>query len=339
LYSWVYKASVVSFLIRKQQSNSLTDETKRNALKPQLSDLIVSVLRAHPSLSYFQGYHDITGVLLLVLGPNAAVEAVSRLSLLRIRDFMSSTLDGAFTHLQLIPYILNDADPELARHLQLLEHPYYALSATLTLYAHEIEEYGVIARLFDFLIAGEAVTSLYLFCEIIRMRRAELLEIEPDDKDMLHFTLSKLPKPLDLDALISSAVTLMKKHPPESLGFHFAWFTVPKSSTLKTTRDPVRVAGQTLEQGEAWLAQHEIVMKRHRSRKAAIKYTKGLVRKYRSPALLSLAAVAVGVLSLWVGHGRGIDGIYADLFATSGDGRKPILGGVLARVYHSLGGV
>lgn len=39
-------------------------------------------------LHYFQGYHDIVQVLLLVLGTDAAVPAVSRLSLLRIRDFM-----------------------------------------------------------------------------------------------------------------------------------------------------------------------------------------------------------------------------------------------------------
>ena len=309
-------------------------------MKPQLSDLIVSVLRTHPSLGYFQGYHDITGVLLLVLGPKVATEAVSRLSLLRIRDFMGSNLDGAITHLQLIPYILQAADRELAQHLQLLSQPFYALSATLTLYAHEIEEYGVIARLFDFLIAGEAVTSVYLFCEIIRMRRAQLLEIEPHDSDMLYFALSKLPKPLDFEVLISSTLALMKKHPPESLGRHLAWFYVPTTSVLKTTRDPVKVATQTLEQGEAWLAQHEREMKRRNKWKARFKYTKTLAWKYRSPALLSLAAVAVGVLSVWLGRNGGIESIYAELFAVGGAaGTRSVLGSALVRVYRSLGGV
>ncbi|KAK5187961.1 GTPase-activating protein gyp8, partial [Cryomyces antarcticus] len=36
--------------------------------KQELSNLITEVLRRHPSLCYFQGYHDIVQVLLLVLG-------------------------------------------------------------------------------------------------------------------------------------------------------------------------------------------------------------------------------------------------------------------------------
>jgi TBC1 domain family member 20 len=305
-------------------------------LKQQLSDLIVSVLRAHPSLCYFQGYHDIAQVLLLVLGPDDSVEAVTRLSLLRIRDFMMSNLSSALTHLRLIPYILRAADPELAQHLP--SQPFYALSTTLTLYAHDIQGYGEIARLFDFLLAREAVTSVYLFCEIIRMQRTELLEIEPQDTDMMHFTLSKLPNPLDIEALIASTMTLMKNYPPESLSF-IAWYRVSGASTLKTTRDPIQVASQTLRQGEAWLAKQERQMKRQQKIDAAIKQARKVVWKYRSPALLSLAAVAIGVLSLWLGRGGGLDDIYRNLFADSIAGRRSIFGGVMTHIYRSLGGV
>ena len=44
--------------------------------------------------------------------------------------------------------------------------PFFALPATLTLYAHEIESYGEIARLFDFLLASEAVIPVYLFAVV-----------------------------------------------------------------------------------------------------------------------------------------------------------------------------
>jgi TBC1 domain family member 20 len=65
-----------------------TGETEKriDARKHELSHVITATLRAHPMLHYFQGYHDIVQVVLLVLGAEAAIPAVARLSLLRIRD-------------------------------------------------------------------------------------------------------------------------------------------------------------------------------------------------------------------------------------------------------------
>lgn len=116
-------------------------------------------------LHYFQGYHDIVQVLLLVLGIDAAVTAVARLSLLRIRDFMLPTIAGTEAHLELLPSILYAVDAALYHHLSQTQ-PFFALPATLTLYAHDIEEYGDIARLFDFLLASEAAMPVYLFVTV-----------------------------------------------------------------------------------------------------------------------------------------------------------------------------
>ena len=87
---------------------------------------------------------------------------VERLSLLRIRDFMLPTLGGLNAHMALLPSILEAADRELYVHVR-QAHKSYSLSGMLTLYAHEIQEYGVIARLLDFLLATDAVMSVYLF--------------------------------------------------------------------------------------------------------------------------------------------------------------------------------
>lgn len=116
-------------------------------------------------LHYFQGYHDIVQVLLLVLGTHAAKQAVRRLSVLRIRDFMLPTMSGTESHLDLIKAILYTVDPVLANQLSRTQ-PFFALSATLTMYAHDIEAYGDIARLYDFLLASEAAMSLYLFAVV-----------------------------------------------------------------------------------------------------------------------------------------------------------------------------
>lgn len=122
-------------------------------------------------LCYFQGYHDVAQVLLLVFEPScsspssACVRALTRLSLLRIRDFMLPSMAGSMPHLHLIPHILRAADPELASHVAGIA-PFFALGATLTLYAHEISEYADVVRLFDFLLAREAVLSVYLFAAV-----------------------------------------------------------------------------------------------------------------------------------------------------------------------------
>ena len=136
--------------------------------KRELSDVITATLRRHPVLCYFQGYHDIIQVLLLVLGADAASSAAARLSLLRIRDFMLPTLTAAEAHLHLLPSVLYAADRELYKHLSGATQPtpFFALAATLTLYAHDIEEYGDIARLFDYLLASEAVVPVYLFATV-----------------------------------------------------------------------------------------------------------------------------------------------------------------------------
>lgn len=81
---------------------------------------------------------------------------------------MLPTLTAAESHLHLLPAILYSADVTLYRHLSgaTKPTPFFALAATLTLYAHDIEEYGDIARLFDYLLASEAAVPVYLFAVV-----------------------------------------------------------------------------------------------------------------------------------------------------------------------------
>ncbi|KAI1476316.1 rab-GTPase-TBC domain-containing protein [Daldinia eschscholtzii] len=211
--------------------------------KSQLSDLITEVLRRQPYLCYFQGYHDICQVFLLVLPPATRAAAVARLSALRIRDFMLPSLNPSVAQLRLIPDILRAADPALYAHVSRTE-PFFALSDTLTMFAHNVRRYSDIARLFDALLAREQAFTLYVFAQIVLRRRDEIFE--QDEPDMLHFTLSKLPEDLDLDAVIVDAAALFKRYPPESLR---SWRSVSNSSTLKTARDVSVCATQTLEDG------------------------------------------------------------------------------------------
>ncbi|RVD89872.1 uncharacterized protein DFL_000860 [Arthrobotrys flagrans] len=215
--------------------SGLTSE-EMDVQKQELQDLIVEVLRRHPFLCYFQGFHDICQVILLVLGPTLAPLAVEYMSLLRIRDFMLPALGPALWHLKLLHPILFAADEKLCRHLSTTQ-PFFALAATLTLYAHDIQAYGDIARLFDAFLAESPIFPVYFFATIVMSRREELFDIPDTEPEMLHSILCKLPKPLDLEALISKAIDLQSSHPPHTLRI---WSKVPTSSVLKTYKAPLR---------------------------------------------------------------------------------------------------
>ncbi|KAH0005878.1 hypothetical protein KCU78_g12628, partial [Aureobasidium melanogenum] len=268
--------------------------------KHELSDLITGLLRLHPCLHYFQGFHDIAQVLLLVLGADQAAPLLARLSLLRIRDYMLPTFSASESHVQLLPAIVYATDPKLCQHLARLQ-PYFAIAATLTLYAHDIEEYGGISRLFDFLLAHEAVISVYMYATIIMTRKNELLEYEADDEDMMYAILSKLPKPLDIEALITRTTMLFAQHPPETLPFD-AWRKVSNYSVLKTTRDLNALSKQTLEQGEHLHANHAAQIKRQETLQKMTAHSRLLAYRYRKPAGAFTVAIVIGVLSLWLGR-------------------------------------
>ncbi|PWY82938.1 hypothetical protein BO70DRAFT_361855 [Aspergillus heteromorphus CBS 117.55] len=267
--------------------------------KDELSKLITQVLRHFPMLCYFQGYHDIVQVLLLVLGGEEAAPAVAQISLLRIRDYMLPSLSPALKHLQLIPAIIENADPTLCRHLAEIR-PFFALAATLTLYSHDIQEYSDIARLFDFLLAQEPVVSIYLFAAIILSRKKELLEISVDEPEMLHFTLSKLPNPLDLDGLILRAVRLFDDYPPESLPFG-AWKTIPQCSVLKSTRDLVRT--QTTDETVRLFGKQVRQMRYEERKEKTLTFLWNHRRTIGSVAV----TIFIGAMSIWIKK-RGVDG-------------------------------
>lgn len=243
-------------------------------------------------LCYFQGYHDIAQVLLLVLGPHTARKAFARVSLLRIRDYMLPSLTPAFKHLNLIPVILESVDARVRRHLSGTQ-PFFALAAALTLYAHDIEDYDDIVRLYDFLLAHEPVVAIYLFAAIVLRRKKELLDIPIDEPEMIHFTLSKLPAPLNLEGLITSTLELYEQHPPESLPFR-AWRQIPYNSVLKTSRNVGEAVG--LDEATELFDLQAKQLQREESRKKIY----AALWRYRKPVGSLGLALLVGLVSIYI---------------------------------------
>lgn len=218
---------------------------------------------------------------------------MARLSALRIRDFMLPNLSAAIAQLRLIPDIIRAADPALAAHLPQSE-PFFALSGTITMYAHDVQSLGEIARLFDALLAAEPVLSVYLFAQIVIGRRAELLALPAAEPEILHSVLSKLPQPLGADALVADAARLLAAHPPESLP---SWRRgVSQNSVLKTARSARGCAAQSLEVGAYFFGRQVLELRREERRERVLR----ALWRYRRPARAVGAAVAFAVLAYWI---------------------------------------
>ncbi|KAF9784813.1 hypothetical protein IL306_007086 [Fusarium sp. DS 682] len=265
-------------------------DAELNLRKLELSSLITEVLRRYPYLCYFQGYHDISQVLLLVLAPAWRARVLARLSVLRIRDFMLPSFGPTTAQLRLLPDILHAADPKLRRHLAGVE-PFYALAGTLTMYAHNIEAYQDIARLFDVFLAREPVFTVYVFAQIILDRRNEIFEI--DEPDMLHVILGKVPTKMDLDELIINSAALFKQHPPETLSY---WRRISKFSALKTARDIEACAKQSMEEGSE-LFEKQVNELHWQEMQNRIKLA---LWRYRRPVKTVGMALVVGALAFYL---------------------------------------
>lgn len=122
---------------------------------------------------------------------------------------------------------------------------------------------------------------------------------------MLHAILSKLPKPLDLDSLISRSAALHAAHPPPRLG-GLTWFAVSRNSVLKTTRDAASLAAQTLADGERFFERHAADVAAQEARERRVKTARRLAVRYRRPALATGTAVLVAVVAVYLRRVGGV---------------------------------
>ncbi len=128
-------------------------------------------------------------------------------------------------------------------------------------------------------------------------RKDELLEIEADEPEMLHSVLSKLPRPLDLESLISDTVSLFQRYPPERLPGR-TWAQISTHSVLKTTRDFGKLSKQTLQDGERDFEREAAELRRQEVVQQTLKQYKALARQYRRPATFTGIAAIVALIAI-----------------------------------------
>ncbi|TPX63789.1 hypothetical protein SpCBS45565_g06364 [Spizellomyces sp. 'palustris'] len=195
-----------------------TGETRLETLRKELSNVLLTVLSRHSYLHYYQGFHDVASVLLLVLKPKLASACLEPLALFYLRDFMAPSLQSSMNQISLLFPLIALVSPATHDFLSSIEGflPYFCLSWVITWYSHDIDDLSQIARLFDFLIASNPLMPVYLAAAVVLSQNEQLVELEHEYSTVHHF-LSKFPPDANLEMLIKQANNMYNLHPPEAV--------------------------------------------------------------------------------------------------------------------------
>eukprot|EP00884_Botryococcus_braunii_P017782 jgi/Botrbrau1/4688/Bobra.0218s0010.1 len=122
----------------------------RQQKREELHRLLTAAVSSGPQeMFYYQGLHDVAGVLLLVLGEASAFRVLRVLCRTHLRDATRPDLSATLENLGLLLPILAQADPELYRYVAGTEVlPFFGLSWLITWFSHSVSSLHDAARLF-----------------------------------------------------------------------------------------------------------------------------------------------------------------------------------------------
>ncbi|CAD1809447.1 GTPase-activating protein GYP8 [Candida parapsilosis] len=197
-----------------------------NSLKKILLNLIIKVLRKYPSLNYYQGYHDIASIVLLVcykanhnelieedIDQDLAFKLLEKLTILHLRDFMVTDINLSVDHLRLIPAIIESVDQQLFQLIKQTSTSYQMLnghfdykflqplSSILTFYSHDLTNLNHILHIWDQVLNHNTVLiNVYIYASSIIVLKPKIwdaLKLDPEqkeftsvDSDLVHTHLS-----------------------------------------------------------------------------------------------------------------------------------------------------
>ncbi|KAI9271102.1 rab-GTPase-TBC domain-containing protein [Helicostylum pulchrum] len=217
---------------------NLSAEDKQK-LEGQLSRVITHVLRAYPSLHYYQGFHDICSVIILLFGEKFACKLMEPIALFFKRypfflyinssyffffnislnfffffstDEMYTTMEPVLKQLTILDTIIQLEDIQVFDFItEAGVLPYYCLSWVITWCSHDLDDLEKITRLFDFFLSSNPFMAIYFSAAVVLSRKDELLALECE-MSTVHSFLTKLPKDLDVDFLCQQACELQEKY-------------------------------------------------------------------------------------------------------------------------------
>lgn len=257
-------------------------------LKLDLPEGICNVLRHNPWLYYYQGYHDIAQIVMIVMGRHEGPAALEAISVTFLRDFMLSTLAPSMSMLRLVHQIIAIVDPPYFRALHGIE-PYYAISSLLTWWTHSTSKFDTACRMLDFLLCSEPVMILYTIAASTLLRKDKVFSCE-GDSDMIFHTLSTDLESQDVAEIISQSLMLYQNIKPHQLKY---WRKISKHSCLKTFETIMPSTADQRTTASEHAAHQEAEIKKEEKKKASKKGSKNESR-------FGFLAVGMGILALGI---------------------------------------
>ncbi|CAI5759854.1 unnamed protein product [Candida verbasci] len=216
-------------------------------IKNKLSNLIIKILRKYPNLNYYQGFHDVSSIVLLVcydselseFNEDMAFKILEKLTPFHLRDFMLTDINLTVNHLRLIPTLLENIDLELFNLIKSnsnchgnYDYKFFqAISSIITIYSHDISNLSQILQIWDFLLSYDSViVSIYIYVAALITLKPKIwktLNIEDDDftsvdSALSHTTLSPTQlfenlSDLTLIKILNKAKSLIENCPIDNL--------------------------------------------------------------------------------------------------------------------------
>eukprot|EP00606_Chrysophyceae_sp_TOSAG23-5_P000568 GSChrysophyteH2.ASY1.ANO1.1158.1 assembled CDS len=156
-------------------SNELLKRERRVLCKT-----ILSFLSKNSNLHYYQGFHDIVTVLLLIFRHSSHDEpGRNKFSLHYLQDFMASDFLVLGKIIPLVLRIVKFRDKNLYDFLEKANvQPFFATSWVITWFAHDIKNVDVICRVWDVLLCSPPSYILYVCSAVILAQRNKIMAAE-----------------------------------------------------------------------------------------------------------------------------------------------------------------
>lgn len=196
---------------------------RRQREQETLERILNGIFGKNLDLHYTQGFHDMCSVFYIVCGENLGLKLSENLAKRHMRDLVRDNMNVYQFILKLLFPLLSLIDNELYNKLVIESKvsSIFALSWLLTWFAHNIETFNDITRLYDFFLSTHPLMPLYFTCSILMDEnyvRSKLLNINNLDQGKLHEFFQKYDwNDINFDLLIIKSDKIFNKYPPHDL--------------------------------------------------------------------------------------------------------------------------
>lgn len=237
--------------VLKDVNRSFINIKDSSVLKSRLLKVIMSCLCIIPDLFYYQGYHDVSSILIMISDDDdEVIRLLCAISVRYLRDHCLKDINESLIHLRLIPEIIKVIDPKFQKVIN-IPNPIYSLSSIISIFSHDLNNFDALVQIWDFIFLHDDPTLvIFIYTSMVLYFKDDiLLEVEENGggNDMILFTLSKLIQTnlnnsLDIQMEIKSILNLaLKLKESIKLSKLKSFKGINKYSTLKMTTSSITI--------------------------------------------------------------------------------------------------